>query len=93
MYNKYAAAQAVTVYGQVIWHDTGRVEFTTILPENTQAVVIQPIGNEGVLIAASNIQRGFTRLDQVTWSGKLCCFQVDQVMEPVADLYNFVHHT
>lgn len=46
-------------------HAAGRVEFTTFLPENTQAAVIQPIGNEGVLIAASDTQRGFTRLDQV----------------------------
>ena len=47
----------------------GRVEFTTFLPENTQAVVVQPIGNDGVLIAASNTQRGFTRLDQVKIDG------------------------
>ena len=44
----------------------GRVEFTSFLPENTQAAIIQPIGNDGVLIAASNTQRGFTRLDQVS---------------------------
>ena len=83
----------VTVNAQVFWHDTGRVEFTTVLPENTQAVVIQPIGNEGVLIAASNIQRGFTRLDQVTWSGKLCYFRFYQVMKPVAEMYNSAHDT
>jgi len=41
------------------------VEFTSFLPENTQAAIIQPIGSEGVLIAASNTQRGFTPLDQV----------------------------
>ena len=44
---------------------TGRVELTSFLPENTQAAIIQPIGNDGILIAASNTQRGFTRLDQV----------------------------
>lgn len=44
---------------------TGRVEFTSFLPENTQAAIIQPIGRQGVLIAASNTQRGITRLDQV----------------------------
>jgi len=43
----------------------GRVELTSFLPENTQAAIIQPIGSQGVLIAASNTQRGFTRLDQV----------------------------
>ena len=47
---------------------TGRVEFTSFLPENTQAAIIQPIGHDGVLIAASNTQRGFTRLDQVNHS-------------------------
>ena len=41
------------------------MEFTSFLPENTQAAIIQPIGSDGVLIAASNTQRGFTRLDQV----------------------------
>lgn len=50
----------------VLFLDVGRVEFTSFLPENTQAAIIQPIGNDGVLIAASNTQRGFTRLDQVT---------------------------
>ncbi|KAL0032202.1 hypothetical protein WJX77_010710 [Trebouxia sp. C0004] len=48
----------------------GRVEFTSILPENTQAAIIQPIGSEGVLIAASNTQRGFTRLDQA-WASTI----------------------
>lgn len=48
----------------------GRVEFTSFLPENTQAAIIQPIGNDGVLIAASNTQRGFTRLDQA-WASTI----------------------
>lgn len=48
----------------------GRVEFTSFLPENTQAAIVQPIGNDGVLIAASNTQRGFTRLDQA-WASTI----------------------
>jgi len=48
----------------------GRVEFTSFLPENTQAAIIQPIGSQGVLIAASNTQRGFTRLDQA-WASTI----------------------
>lgn len=48
----------------------GRVEFTSFLPENTQAAIIQPIGSKGVLIAASNTQRGFTRLDQA-WASTI----------------------
>lgn len=48
----------------------GRVEFTSFLPENTQAAIIQPIGSEGVLIAASDTQRGFTRLDQA-WASTI----------------------
>ena len=42
----------------------GRVEFESFLPINTQAVVVQPIGDEGVIIAASNTARGFTPVDQ-----------------------------
>jgi hypothetical protein len=43
----------------------GRVEFTEYFPENTQGVLIQPVGDEGVLVAATDTQRGFGRLDQV----------------------------
>jgi hypothetical protein len=35
------------------------------LPENTQGVVVQPIGSQGVLVAGSDTQRGVSRLDQV----------------------------
>ena len=38
----------------------GRVEFETYLPRNAQAVVVTPVGNEGVMVAASGTQRGFT---------------------------------
>ena len=46
----------------------GRVEFTAFFPENTQGVLVQPIGSEGILIAGSDTQRGFSRLDQVSWA-------------------------
>eukprot|EP00240_Pyramimonas_obovata_P015391 CAMPEP_0118956834 /NCGR_PEP_ID=MMETSP1169-20130426/61787_1 /TAXON_ID=36882 /ORGANISM="Pyramimonas obovata, Strain CCMP722" /LENGTH=303 /DNA_ID=CAMNT_0006904881 /DNA_START=173 /DNA_END=1084 /DNA_ORIENTATION=+ len=42
----------------------GRVEFEPVLPYNTKAVLVQPIGSKGVLIAASGTVRGFSRLDQ-----------------------------
>jgi hypothetical protein len=34
-------------------------------PENTQGVLVQPIGSEGVLLAGTDTQRGFGFLDQV----------------------------
>ena len=46
----------------------GRVEFQSFLPENTQAVVVTPIGGEGVVVAASGTQRGFTPADQAWMS-------------------------
>ena len=42
----------------------GRVEFESYLPRNAQAVVVTPVGNEGVMVAASGTQRGFTPADQ-----------------------------
>lgn len=42
-----------------------RVEFEQYLPDNTQGVIVQPIGDQGVLIAATDTQRGFGKLDQV----------------------------
>ena len=43
----------------------GRLEFTEFLPENTQGVLVQPIGKEGVLIAGTDVLRGFSKIDQV----------------------------
>lgn len=43
----------------------GAYEFGTYLPVNTQSVLIQPIGEEGILVMASDYQRGFGRVDQV----------------------------
>lgn len=42
----------------------GRIEFESYLPADISAVIIAPIGKEGVLIAGSDTQRGFGRLDQ-----------------------------
>mmetsp|Transcript_11404 Transcript_11404/g.20053 ORF Transcript_11404/g.20053 Transcript_11404/m.20053 type:complete len:305 (+) Transcript_11404:69-983(+) len=42
----------------------GRLEFTSFLPENTQGVVVQPVGSKGVLIAGTDTVRGIGRLDQ-----------------------------
>lgn len=41
----------------------GRVEFD-YLPENTQAVICQPIGKEGALILAANAPRSYTKQDE-----------------------------
>ena len=43
----------------------GAVEFKQYLPENTSSAVVQPLGDEGVLVAGSDTQRGFGPLDQV----------------------------
>ncbi|PNH03732.1 hypothetical protein TSOC_010182 [Tetrabaena socialis] len=42
----------------------GRPEFTAFLPENTQGVMVQPVGSDGVLVAGTDMVRGFSRLDQ-----------------------------
>lgn len=41
----------------------GRVEFD-YLPENTQGVICQPIGQQGVLILGANAPRSYTRQDE-----------------------------
>lgn len=41
----------------------GRVEFD-YLPENTQGVICQPIGNKGALILGANAPRSYTRQDE-----------------------------
>ncbi len=42
----------------------GRIEFD-YLPENTQGVICQPIGREGVLILAANAPRSYTKQDEI----------------------------
>ena len=41
----------------------GRIEFD-YLPENTQGVICQPIGNQGVLILGANGPRSYTKQDE-----------------------------
>ena len=41
----------------------GKVEFD-YLPENTQGIICQPIGNEGVLILGANAPRSYTKQDE-----------------------------
>lgn len=41
----------------------GRIEFD-YLPENTQGVICQPIGNKGVLILGANTPRSYTKQDE-----------------------------
>lgn len=41
----------------------GRIEFS-YLPENTQGVICQPIGKQGVLILGANAPRSYTRQDE-----------------------------
>lgn len=41
----------------------GRVEFD-YLPENTQGIICQPLGDKGVLILAANAPRSYTKQDE-----------------------------
>lgn len=41
----------------------GRVEFD-YLPENTQGIICQPLGQEGVMILGSNAPRSYTKQDE-----------------------------
>ena len=41
----------------------GRIEFD-YLPENTQGVICQPLGNQGVLILGANVPRSYTKKDE-----------------------------
>ncbi|MGD1703903.1 cofactor assembly of complex C subunit B [Dapis sp. BLCC M229] len=46
----------------------GRIEFN-YLPENTQGVICQPIGNNGVIILGANAPRSYTKQDENWISG------------------------
>jgi hypothetical protein len=41
----------------------GRVEFS-YLPENTQGIICQPVGEEGVMVLGANIPRSYTKQDE-----------------------------
>lgn len=43
----------------------GAIEFLGYMPQKTQAVVVVPVGETGVLVAGTNTQRGFGNLDRV----------------------------
>ncbi|UKO96283.1 cofactor assembly of complex C subunit B [Nostoc sp. UHCC 0870] len=51
------------IYLVALYVYPGRVEFD-YLPENTQGVICQPIGNEGVLILGANAPRSYTKQDE-----------------------------
>ena len=46
----------------------GRIEFD-YLPENTQGLICQPMGQEGVLILGANIPRSYTKQDEIWIAG------------------------
>ncbi|OCR02356.1 hypothetical protein BCD67_20390 [Oscillatoriales cyanobacterium USR001] len=56
----------------------GRIEFD-YLPENTQGVICQPIGNGGVLILGANAPRSYTKQDE-NW--------VEGISDKIADSLN-----
>ncbi len=43
----------------------GKIEFT-YLPSTAQALVLQPLGEAGVMLVCSDTQKGFTKLD-LSW--------------------------
>jgi hypothetical protein len=51
------------VYLVALWVYPGRLEFN-YLPDNTQGVICQPIGQEGVLILGANAPRSYTQQDE-----------------------------
>jgi hypothetical protein len=46
----------------------GKIEFD-YLPENTQGIICQPIGNQGVLILGANAPRSYTKQDEAWIEG------------------------
>ena len=51
------------IYLVALYVYPGKIEFD-YLPENTQGVICQPIGKEGVLILAANAPRSYTKQDE-----------------------------
>lgn len=41
----------------------GRIEFD-YLPENTQGVIVQPLGEKGVMVLGANVPRSYTKQDE-----------------------------
>eukprot|EP00884_Botryococcus_braunii_P023326 jgi/Botrbrau1/9678/Bobra.0201s0012.1 len=48
----------------------GRFEFLRYFPDTTQGILVQPIGEDGVLVLATQTQRGFGQVDQA-WAAIL----------------------
>ena len=46
----------------------GRIEFD-YLPENTQGIICQPLGSQGVLILGANAPRSYTKQDEAGIEG------------------------
>lgn len=42
----------------------GRIEFSSHLPVNTQALIVQPIDRQGLLVVGSNLPRSYSPQDQ-----------------------------
>jgi len=59
----------------------GRIEFD-YLPENTQGLICQPMGKEGVLILGANIPRSYTKQDEIWIEGSAdkLGYSLDQVL-------------
>ncbi len=74
---------------------SGRKEFTAYLPENTQAVVVQPIGGSALLVAASDTQRGFNKVDQVmdVQSYLKLMLQTCMLFSSAAIMWQLPHHS
>ncbi|MDX2255739.1 MAG: cofactor assembly of complex C subunit B [Pseudanabaenaceae cyanobacterium bins.39] len=41
----------------------GRIEFD-YLPENTQGVIVQPLGDKGIMVLGANVPRSYTKQDE-----------------------------
>ena len=46
----------------------GRIEFD-YLPKNTQGIICQPLGNQGVLILGAHVPRSYTKQDEAWIAG------------------------
>jgi hypothetical protein len=58
----------------------GRVEFD-YLPENTQGVIVQPLGEKGVMILGANVPRSYTKQDEnwVTAIADKLAYNLEQI--------------
>jgi hypothetical protein len=62
----------------------GRIEFT-YLPENTQGVICQPIGKQGVLILSASAPRSYTKQDEA-WIAAIADKLADTFEKAVAQI-------